>query len=152
MGAANLNRYVNTNGVPNSNTGTYTFPANDTGGTKDLGEANNYRYVNAQNVYNKGKADGAAFGNPGDYLRIGMYDCLAGNGTSISMTSYYDSIIWNVEGYKTFSSSASGVNKLYGTNDLRTFTPLSVNVSGNIQNYKYITFYNGIQATLTISQ
>lgn len=57
MGAANLNRYVNTNGVPNSNTGTYTFPANDTGGTKDLGEANNYRYVNAQNVYNKGKAD-----------------------------------------------------------------------------------------------
>lgn len=58
MGAANLNRYVNTNGVPNSNTGTYTFPANDTGGTKDLGEANNYRYVNAQNVYNKGKADG----------------------------------------------------------------------------------------------
>lgn len=59
MGAANLNRYVNTNGVPNSNTGTYTFPANDTGGTKDLGEANNYRYVNAQNVYNKGKADGS---------------------------------------------------------------------------------------------
>lgn len=59
MGAANLNRYVNTNGVPNSNSGTYTFPANDTGGTKDLGEANNYRYVNAQNVYNKGKADGS---------------------------------------------------------------------------------------------
>ena len=58
MGAANLNRYVNTNGVPNSNTGTYTFPANDTGGTKDLGEANNYRYVNAQNVYAKGLADG----------------------------------------------------------------------------------------------
>lgn len=58
MGAANLNRYVNTNGVPNANSGTYTFPANDTGGTKDLGESNSYRYVNAQNVYNKGKADG----------------------------------------------------------------------------------------------
>lgn len=58
MGAANLNRYVNTNGVPNSNSGTYSFPANDTGGTKDLGEANNYRYVNARNVYNKGKTDG----------------------------------------------------------------------------------------------
>ena len=51
------NRYVNTNSVPNSNSGTYTFPANDTGGTKDLGAANSYRYVNAQNVYNKGKAD-----------------------------------------------------------------------------------------------
>lgn len=59
MGAANLNRYVNTNGVPNSNSGTYTFPANDTGGTKDLGQTNSYRYVNAQNVYNKGKADGS---------------------------------------------------------------------------------------------
>lgn len=64
MGAANLNRYVNTNGVPNSNTGTYTFPANDTGGTKDLGEANSYRYVNAQNVYNKGKVDGASAAIP----------------------------------------------------------------------------------------
>lgn len=46
--------------VPNSNSGTYTFPANDTGGTKDLGVANTYRYVNAGNVYNKGKADGAS--------------------------------------------------------------------------------------------
>lgn len=35
-------------------TETYTFPANDTGGTKDLGEQNLYRYVNAANVYNKG--------------------------------------------------------------------------------------------------
>ncbi len=50
---------VNTNSVPNSNNGTYTFPVNDTGGTKDLGDTNSYRYVNAQNVYNKGKADGA---------------------------------------------------------------------------------------------
>lgn len=37
-------------------TETYTFPANDTGGTKDLGEQNLYRYVNAANVYNKGYA------------------------------------------------------------------------------------------------
>lgn len=37
-------------------TETYTFPANDTGGTKDLGEQNFYRYVNAANVYNKGYA------------------------------------------------------------------------------------------------
>ena len=46
--------------VPNSNSGTYTFPANDTGGTKDLGATNSYRYVNAENVYNKGKADGGS--------------------------------------------------------------------------------------------
>jgi len=36
----------------------YTFPVNDTGGTKDLTADHEYRYVNATNVYNKGKADG----------------------------------------------------------------------------------------------
>lgn len=41
---------------------TYTFPANDTGGTKDLGAQNLYRYVNAANVYNKGYANGRAQG------------------------------------------------------------------------------------------
>lgn len=44
--------------VPNSNSGTYTFASGDTGDTKDLGATNSYRYVNATNVYNKGKADG----------------------------------------------------------------------------------------------
>ena len=43
-----------------THTGTYTFAANDTGSTKDLGVNHSYRYVNATNVYNKGKADGAA--------------------------------------------------------------------------------------------
>lgn len=57
MGAESNYRYVTTTSVPNSNSGTYTFPANDTGGTKDLGATNTYRYVNAGNVYNKGKAD-----------------------------------------------------------------------------------------------
>lgn len=41
-------------------TGTYTYPANSTGGTYDMGTTNNLRYVNASNVYAKGKADGAA--------------------------------------------------------------------------------------------
>ncbi len=40
-------------------TGTYTFASDSTGGTVDLGARNNYRYVNAVNVYNKGKSDGA---------------------------------------------------------------------------------------------
>lgn len=44
----------------NANTQTYTYPANSTGATVDLGASNLYRYVNAANVYNKGKADGKA--------------------------------------------------------------------------------------------
>ncbi len=39
-------------------TDTYTYATNSTGGTVDLGARNNYRYVNATNVYNAGKAAG----------------------------------------------------------------------------------------------
>ena len=60
MGASSNYRYVNTNSVPNTNSGTYTFASGDTGGTKDLGATNTYRYVNAQNVYSKGVADGGS--------------------------------------------------------------------------------------------
>ena len=58
MGSTNVYRYVTTTSVPNTNSGTYTYPANSTGGTVDLGATNTYRYVNAANVYAKGKADG----------------------------------------------------------------------------------------------
>ena len=58
MGATHSYRYVNTNSVPNSNSGTYTYASGSTGGTVDMGSTNTYRYVNASNVYSKGKADG----------------------------------------------------------------------------------------------
>ena len=54
--------YKNTSGTfvafRSDSTATYTYAADSTGGTVDLGARNNYRYVNASNVYNKGKADG----------------------------------------------------------------------------------------------
>ena len=53
MGATNDKRYVNVS-VANTNTSTYTFPANDTGATKDLGATNDTRYAVATNVYTKG--------------------------------------------------------------------------------------------------
>ena len=43
-----------------ASTGTYTFASGSTGSTVDLGAYNTYRYVNAVNVYNKGKADGTS--------------------------------------------------------------------------------------------
>lgn len=52
---------VNTNSVPNSNSGTKTITSSDTNwytGNVDMGATNTYRYVNATNVYNKGKNDG----------------------------------------------------------------------------------------------
>ncbi len=43
-------------------TATYTFTSGN-GSTVDLGARNNYRYINATNVYNKGKADGSVSDN-----------------------------------------------------------------------------------------
>ena len=50
MGIDNLNRYVDTTGVPNSNTETYT--ASSRGASLDMGATNNYRYVNTNGVPN----------------------------------------------------------------------------------------------------
>lgn len=74
MGANNNNRYVNTNSVPNSNSGTYTFASGDTGGTKDMGETNSYRYVNAANVY-------AAGVNASNYIERSTHS-ITSNGTA----------------------------------------------------------------------
>ena len=76
MGQRHTYRYVNTNSVPNTNSGLYTFVANDTGGTKDMGATNTYRYVNAENVYNKGKADGVTI-----HTGIYTYDVNSTGGT-----------------------------------------------------------------------
>ena len=43
-----------------ASTATYTFASGSTGSTVDLGATNNYRYINAINVYNKGKADSSS--------------------------------------------------------------------------------------------
>lgn len=54
---------VNTNSVPNSNSGVKTITSSDANwitGNVDMGTTNTYRYVNAVNVYNKGKADASA--------------------------------------------------------------------------------------------
>ena len=44
---------------PQVQSGTYTFPSGSTGSTHDLTATNNIRYVNAESVYLKGKADAA---------------------------------------------------------------------------------------------
>lgn len=59
-GTKDVTQYASANvNVPNSNSGTYTYGSGSTGGTVDLGVNNTYRYVNAGNVYKKGKADGS---------------------------------------------------------------------------------------------
>ncbi len=59
-------------------TGTYTYATNSTGGTVDMGARNNYRYVNATNVYNKGKSDGVT-------AHTGTYTFSSGNGATVDL-------------------------------------------------------------------
>ena len=59
MGATNNYRYVNTNSVSNTNSGTYTPTSNSS--AHDMGATNTYRYVNTNTVYNSGYSDGANY-------------------------------------------------------------------------------------------
>jgi hypothetical protein len=77
---------------PQVHSGTYTYPANSTGGTTNLGAQHNYQYVNASNVYSKGYADGKA----APYLNTSNTTSYAGYGKgqnpgslSYSLTSSY---------------------------------------------------------------
>lgn len=47
--------------IQTTHTQTYTFASGSTGATVDLGVKHFYRYVNATNVYNKGKSDATAY-------------------------------------------------------------------------------------------
>ena len=110
LGEDHTYRYIDTTGVANTNSGTYTFPSGDTGGTKDLGANNSYRYVNASNVYNKGKADGdvkhtvrieiqpirhSSSKNAQAYMRIFKDDTEIGNGyTSQVQDGWGDPTTW----------------------------------------------------------
>lgn len=68
MGAGNNIRYVNTNGVPNTNNGTYNVTSN---GTKDMGATNSNRYV---------------------YVNVpsGVTKILTGYGQTVSLGGSYD--------------------------------------------------------------
>ena len=70
-----------------THTGTYTFAANDTGSTKDLGVNHSYRYVNATNVYNKGKADGASGKNTLSVANVTSNSWVGGNNVNVSFSA-----------------------------------------------------------------
>lgn len=93
MGLYHAKRYVDTTAVPNINTETYTFPANDTGATKDLGVNNAYRYANAQNVYSKGVTDGRS----GYIVKPTATKNITGNGNNIDVLNYakVNVSVWN---------------------------------------------------------
>lgn len=132
MGATSNYRYVNTNSVPNSNSGTYTLTASETG-TKDLGATNTYRYVNAANVYAKGKADRDT---ENGFVPLTVGDKLVGN----VLTGFYgtnkiqhyrqtDTVAWRAIGQYT-------VFNLYQATS--SFTSILINMDSTKTRYNAI--------------
>lgn len=147
MGATNNYRYVDTSGIANTNSDTYTFASGDTGGTKDLGETNTYRYVNAANVYAKGKADGATgvlLPNNGQYImgNDNTYATGTYSGSAIgpiSSGSIRGFCIINVKNYNTATCSGSWALTAAGIKN-GIVTPISAPASGNsvsVRDYDY---------------
>ena len=140
-----------------AHTGTYTFAANDTGGTKDLGSIHGYRYVNASNVYNKGVADARAqFLSPG-YMTYGELGQGAVNwskvykNVSLAFTTEKNEMLalGSVVGFTTFTITVNGgfVFDLWGINTSATVTHIGdayMSTSGSksytISGYQYVIF------------
>ena len=78
----------------NQNSGTYTFASGSTGGKTDMGANNTYRYVDATNVYNKGKADGTTASSI--------------NNAVISSTSSISTSVGDVGVFFAYTASAYG--------------------------------------------
>ena len=97
-------------------TATYTYATNSTGGTVDLGARNNYRYVNAQNVYTKGKNDGVT-------VHTDTYNATTrSNSTGIDLTASHsyryirtDNVPNSNSGTYTFATNDTGGTKDLGT-------------------------------------
>lgn len=115
MGADSNYRYVTTESVPNNNSGTYTFPSGDTGGTKDLGVTNTYRYVNAGNVYNKGYQKGKADGDIKHNIRLEITPIRHSSSKNAQayMRFYVDDVEWG-NGYTSQIADGWG--------DIKTWT------------------------------
>ena len=88
MGEIHRYRYVNTNSIPNTNSGTYTPDSNGT--ALDMGKANTYRYINTSTVYNLGVNAGKIFSNHYDVLNE------TSGATSGSSFVNYESYVYTV--------------------------------------------------------
>ena len=118
-GVKDVTQYANANvNVPASavTSGTYTYPANSTGGTVDI---TNYKNVNAANVYNKGKADGRSLSSQTKSLSVHVASA-SGTVTSGSATFTFGTKVVGITGISRTSSNHGDFAQL-----------TSISISGN---------------------
>lgn len=130
MGEESNYRYVNTESVPNNNTGTYTFGSGSTGGTVDLGVTNTYRYVNAGNVYNKGYGDGQSVGYSQGVASLTLPNTLTIYHYCNDVIDIVSLPMALVSQYSQFSMASGGPNG-YGSASSLMFNASSTPVTGS---------------------
>lgn len=134
---------VTVNKYPDA-TGTYTYPANSTGGTYDMGTTNNLRYVNASNVYAKGKADGVSFS------RIATHN----NGNIYTFTAAYACAYWIVTTIRsrtpdftpTISLASGSYSQVFDSGDIHNSAQ---DVHGRTIVYKLLNVKSGDKLNFT---
>ena len=107
MGADNLNRYVDTTGVPNANSETYTPTSN--GSAIDMGATNTYRYVNTNTVYNLGKSSVTGRDMTIDIKYIGFQQ-MGGSSTCTKQCTFTANYTGKLVVFMCSTGSSSGVS------------------------------------------
>lgn len=107
MGGANLYRYVDTSGVPNSNSGTYT--ASSRGASLDMGATNSYRYVNTNSVPNSNSGTYTASSKSAslDMGATNSYRYVNTNGVPVTISNLYTYSSYNNSSPVTYKLTAS---------------------------------------------
>jgi len=133
-------------------TGTYTFPSGSTGATADMGAYNTNRYVNATNVYAKGKEDGATFKVvTGSFSKPGYssWDIpFTPTTMGVPAGTYMVWVVANLASQSSieFSSYSGGVLNYYMSSTSKHYAA----ALPDINTYGTITFsaYNGLPSTV----
>lgn len=142
LGEDNNYRYIDTTGVVNTNSGTYT--ASSRGASLDMGASNSYRYVNTNGVPNSNSGTYTFPSGSGGTVDLGESNTYryanAGNVYSYGVNVGKDSTpIWNV----MVAAGMYGSNVTTSTNSVSLTNTNSAAVFVNVRNYTSLNIQTG---------
>lgn len=142
LGEDNNYRYIDTTGVVNTNSGTYT--ASSRGVALDMGASNSYRYVNTNGVPNSNSGTYTFSSGSGETVDLGESNTYryanAGNVYSYGVNVGKDSTpIWNV----MVAAGMYGSNVTTSTNSVSLTNTNSAAVFVNVRNYTSLNIQTG---------
>lgn len=149
LGEDHTYRYIDTTGVVNTNSGTYT--ASSRGASLDMGASNSYRYVNTNGVPNTNSGTYTFSSGSGGTVDLGESNTYryanAGNVYSYGFNAGKDSVpIYNV----MVAAGMYGSTATASANSVSLSSTNSAAVFVNVRNYNYIRIQTGETAQASI--